>query len=29
MKIIVRAGLALVIEKENKYTRDLFPAFNL
>ncbi|WP_077303161.1 nucleotidyltransferase [Virgibacillus pantothenticus] len=29
MKIIVRAGLALVIEKENKYTRDLFPAYKL
>ncbi|WP_096439136.1 nucleotidyltransferase [Alteribacter populi] len=29
MKIIVRAGLALVIEKENKYTRDLFPAFEI
>ncbi|WP_336883107.1 nucleotidyltransferase [Priestia koreensis] len=27
MKIIVRAGLALVIEEENKYTRDLFPAY--
>jgi len=29
MKIIVRAGLALVIEEENKYTRDLFPAYNV
>ncbi|UOQ49024.1 nucleotidyltransferase [Gracilibacillus caseinilyticus] len=29
MKIIVRAGLALVIEKEHKYTRDLFPAYTL
>ncbi|QDP41174.1 nucleotidyltransferase [Radiobacillus deserti] len=29
MKIIVRAGLALVIEKENKYTRDLYPAYRL
>jgi hypothetical protein len=29
MKIIVRAGLALVIEKENKYTRDLFPAYKI
>lgn len=29
MKIIVRAGLALVIEQENKYTRDLFPACNI
>lgn len=29
MKIIVRAGLALVIEKENQYTRDLFPAYKL
>ncbi|MFP7300230.1 nucleotidyltransferase [Neobacillus niacini] len=27
MKIIVRAGLALVIEEENLYTRDLFPAY--
>lgn len=27
MKIMVRAGLALVIEEENQYTRDLFPAF--
>lgn len=27
MKIIVRAGLALVITKENTYTRDLFPAY--
>lgn len=24
---MVRAGLALVIEEENQYTRDLFPAF--
>lgn len=29
MKIIVRAGLALLIEEENKYTRDLFPAFQV
>lgn len=29
MKIIVRAGLALVIEEENQYTRDLFPAFKI
>lgn len=29
MKIIVRAGLALVIGEENKYTRDLFPAYEL
>jgi hypothetical protein len=29
MKIIVRAGLALVIEEENKYTRDLFPAYKI
>lgn len=29
MKIIVRAGLALVIEEENKYTRDLFPAYEI
>jgi hypothetical protein len=29
MKIIVRAGLALVIEKENQYTRDLFPAYKI
>ena len=29
MKIIVRAGLALVIYEENVYTRDLYPAFNL
>lgn len=29
MKIIVRAGLALVIEKEAKYTRDLYPAYRL
>ncbi len=27
MKIIVRAGLALVIEEEHQYTRDLFPAY--
>jgi uncharacterized protein len=27
MKIIVRGGLALVIDKECKYTRDLFPAY--
>ncbi|HDX9579016.1 TPA: nucleotidyltransferase [Bacillus pseudomycoides] len=29
MKIIVRAGLALVITKENTYTRDLYPAYKL
>lgn len=29
MKIIVRAGLALVIEEENQYTRDLFPALKI
>ncbi|MFJ6208637.1 nucleotidyltransferase [Lysinibacillus sp. NPDC092081] len=29
MKIIVRAGLALVITKENIYTRDLYPAYKL
>ncbi|WP_232824174.1 nucleotidyltransferase [Paraliobacillus zengyii] len=29
MKIIVRAGLALVIEEENKYTRDLYPAYRI
>ncbi|WP_035434128.1 hypothetical protein [Bacillus sp. UNC322MFChir4.1] len=29
MKIIVRAGLALVIMKENTYTRDLYPAYKL
>ncbi|SDN10079.1 hypothetical protein SAMN04488137_3532 [Fictibacillus solisalsi] len=29
MKIIVRAGLALVIEKEKKYTRDLYPAYKI
>lgn len=29
MKIIVRTGLALVIEKENQYTRDLFPAYKI
>lgn len=29
MKILVRAGLALVIEEENLYTRDLFPAYEL
>ena len=28
MKIIVRAGLALVITKENTYTRDLYPLIN-
>jgi uncharacterized protein len=27
MKIIVRAGLALVIDKESNYTRDLYPAY--
>jgi hypothetical protein len=29
MKIIVRAGLALVMGKEKLYTRDLYPAFKL
>ncbi|UOR13220.1 nucleotidyltransferase domain-containing protein [Halobacillus amylolyticus] len=29
MRIIVRAGLALVIVQEQSYTRDLFPAFKL
>ncbi|ULT59820.1 nucleotidyltransferase [Neobacillus drentensis] len=29
MKIIVRAGLALVIEEENRYTRDLYPAYKI
>jgi len=29
MKIIVRAGLALVITKENIYTRDLYPAYKV
>jgi uncharacterized protein len=29
MKIIVRAGLALVIEEENLYTRDLYPAYQI
>lgn len=29
MKIIVRAGLALVITKENTYTRDLYPAYKV
>lgn len=29
MKIIVRAGLALVIEEEHKYTRDLYPAYQI
>ncbi|PEZ59776.1 nucleotidyltransferase [Bacillus anthracis] len=29
MKIIVRAGLALVITKANTYTRDLYPAYKL
>lgn len=29
MKILVRAGLALTIEKEYRYTRDLFPAYKL
>ncbi|WP_045516654.1 hypothetical protein [Neobacillus niacini] len=29
MKIIVRAGLALVIVEENLYTRDLYPAYNI
>lgn len=27
MKIIIRAGLALVMEKEKQYTRDLYPAY--
>lgn len=29
MKIIVRAGLALVIDQENQYTRDLYPAYQV
>lgn len=29
MKIIVRSGLALVMEKEPMYTRDLYPAYTL
>lgn len=29
MKIIVRAGIALVITKEHLYTRDLYPAYQL
>ncbi|KGM45644.1 nucleotidyltransferase [Neobacillus niacini] len=29
MKIIVRAGLALVIEEEHLYTRDLYPAYKI
>jgi len=29
MKIIVRTGLALVITKENTYTRDLYPAYKM
>ncbi len=29
MKIIVRAGLALVIDRENQYTRDLYPAYKI
>ncbi|KPL58432.1 hypothetical protein [Rossellomorea vietnamensis] len=29
MKIIVRAGLALVINEEKTYTRDLYPAYKL
>ncbi|MFQ3545742.1 nucleotidyltransferase domain-containing protein [Halobacillus rhizosphaerae] len=29
MKIIIRCGLALVLMKENTYTRDLYPAYNL
>ncbi|WP_347552571.1 hypothetical protein ABFG93_09705 [Pseudalkalibacillus hwajinpoensis] len=29
MKIIVRAGLALVMEKERAYTRDLYPAYQV
>ncbi|MDN4523910.1 nucleotidyltransferase [Fictibacillus fluitans] len=29
MKIIVRAGLALVIDKEKQYTRDLYPAHKI
>jgi len=27
MKIIIRAGLALILEKERRYTRDLYPAY--
>ena len=29
MKIIIRCGLALVLMKENTYTRDLYPAYKL
>ena len=29
MKIIVRAGIALVIVEEHMYTRDLYPAYKL
>ncbi|PAD66023.1 nucleotidyltransferase [Bacillus sp. 7586-K] len=29
MKVIIRAGLALVIEEENLYTRDLYPAYRI
>jgi uncharacterized protein len=29
MKIIIRCGMALVIEKEKTYTRDLYPAYEL
>jgi uncharacterized protein len=29
MKIIIRCGMALVIEKEQTYTRDLYPAYDL
>ncbi|WP_409294131.1 nucleotidyltransferase [Peribacillus sp. SCS-26] len=29
MKILVRAGLALLIEEEKKYTRDLYPAYKI
>jgi uncharacterized protein len=29
MKIIIRCGMALVIEKEQTYTRDLYPAYEL
>ncbi|MFP7479387.1 hypothetical protein [Terribacillus saccharophilus] len=27
MKIIIRAGLALIMEEEKQYTRDLYPAY--
>ena len=29
MKIIIRAGLALTIDREGLYTRDLYPAYTL